>query len=413
MKPLVYLQEDQVDLLFRGTGKTGKAFNGFAIGIDNFTVFHVCTDLTVQIPVGKAIDAFIIILPTAESLLKSKSLIPQYIPNMNEDNLSLIIFLIIDKNVLKHRCFVVKKLEINECDVKFIPVKSDLYSRSKGLLETEILAQKKVGIVGLGSGGSAIAIELAKAGVGKFVLIDFDRLELCNIARHICGINDLGRLKTFAVRDAILQKNPHAEIETLEIDVNQYQNECSIALSKTDIIVGASDNDRSRFFLNEIALRNKTPAIFGRALTRATGGDVLRVRPFQGPCYSCLYSQNVRNEGSDDEEISQEKQAKALMPEYTSEKDLKAVVQVGLSSDIAPISIMMVKLALVELSRGLSSGIKSLEDDLIADFYIWANRRENIYEKWNKLEYNFDKPTILRWYGAKVKRDPNCMVCGQ
>jgi hypothetical protein len=29
------------------------------------------------------------------------------------------------------------------------------------------------------------------------------------------------------------------------------------------------------------------------------------VRPYQGPCYSCLYSQNVRREGSEDEEISQ------------------------------------------------------------------------------------------------------------
>jgi len=71
----------------------------------------------------------------------------------------------------------------------------------------------------------------------------------------------------------------------------------------------------------------------------------------------------------------------------------------------------MVKLALVELSRGLQTGITSLEDDLVADFYIWANRRENIYKNWSKLEYGFDKPSILRWYGAKVPRDPTCMVC--
>jgi hypothetical protein len=68
---------------------------------------------------------------------------------------------------------------------------------------------------------------------------------------------------------------------------------------------------------------------------------------------------------------------------------------------------------LVELSKGLNSGIKSLEEDLVADFYIWANRRENLYETWSKLEYNYTKPSILRWYGAKVERDPNCMVCGQ
>jgi len=174
----------------------------------------------------------------------------------------------------------------------------------------------------------------------------------------------------------------------------------------------ASDNDQSRFFLNEIALKYKVPTIFGRAITRAIGGDVLRVRPYVGPCYSCLYSQNVRQEGSDDEEISQEEQAKKMLPDYTSEQEIKTVIQVGLASDIAPISNFMVKLALVELSKGLESGIKSLEEDLVADFYIWANRRENVYESWNKLEFNFNKPSILRWYGAKINKDPNCMVCG-
>jgi hypothetical protein len=72
----------------------------------------------------------------------------------------------------------------------------------------------------------------------------------------------------------------------------------------------------------------------------------------------------------------------------------------------------MVKLALVELSRGLESGISSLEADLEADFYIWANRRDSVYSNWSKLAYNFNVPTILRWYGAKVTRDPNCLVCG-
>jgi hypothetical protein len=80
--------------------------------------------------------------------------------------------------------------------------------------------------------------------------------------------------------------------------------------------------------------------------------------------------------------------------------------------DIVPISNFMVKLALVELSKGLNSGISSLEEDLVSDFYIWANRRDGVYQNWAKLEFNFNKPSILRWYGAKIGRDPKCMVCG-
>jgi molybdopterin/thiamine biosynthesis adenylyltransferase len=364
-------------------------------------------------PPGQRIVCNFICLSSLKELELATSNIPAILSKVGKERKALALFFALDNGTLRHDSYFVDDIGGTiKCQIRFIPEKSDLYSRNKGLLETEALARKKVGIVGLGSGGSPIAIELAKAGVGNFVLIDFDRLELSNVSRHICGINDLGRFKTFAVRDAILQKNPHASITTLEIDVNERRDECILALETADLLACASDNDRSRFFLNEIALKYKIPALFGRAITRATGGDVLRVRPFQGPCYSCLYSQNIRQEGGDDEEISQTEQANALLPEYTSKKDIDAVIQVGLSSDIAPISNFMVKLALVELSRGLDSGIKSLEDDLISDFYIWANRRDRVYENWSKMEFNFNKPSILRWYGARVKRDPNCMVCG-
>ena len=74
-------------------------------------------------------------------------------------------------------------IEGNEITV--IPSRENLYKRNKGLLEVDILANKRVLIIGLGSGGSPIAVELAKAGVGQFALADFDRVELHNLSRHI------------------------------------------------------------------------------------------------------------------------------------------------------------------------------------------------------------------------------------
>ena len=94
------------------------------------------------------------------------------------------------------------------CDeqAQFIPARSELYSRSKGILEVDVLNGKRVMIVGLGSFGSNIAIELAKAGVGHFSLFDFDRVELHNLARHTATIKDLGRLKTNVIAEAIKGK---------------------------------------------------------------------------------------------------------------------------------------------------------------------------------------------------------------
>lgn len=117
-------------------------------------------------------------------------------------------------NRVKSRAFIVDGEQQVEAAVKYVPRRSELYTRSKGLLEVGALEEKKVLIVGLGSGGAPIAVELAKAGVGHFILIDFDRIELHNISRHICGVNELGRLKVNAVKDAILLKNPYAQVET-------------------------------------------------------------------------------------------------------------------------------------------------------------------------------------------------------
>jgi molybdopterin-synthase adenylyltransferase len=294
-------------------------------------------------------------------------------------------------------------------NVNFIPAHCELYSRSTGLLETDVLENCRVGIVGLGSGGSAIAVELAKAGIGNFVLIDYDRLELANVSRHACGISDLGRYKTNAVKDRLLNINPFVRVETAELDINAHRDRTEELLKECNLIIAATDNDRSRFNLNDIALAYGIPTLFGRALTRAVGGDVLRVRP-GGICLGCVFTENFLQSRA--EEVSQFKQAREGQPAYVADADVRATVQVGLSSDIMPIVNMMVKLALVELSRGKPSGISSLEDDTIADFYIWANRREGVYQDWAKLEYGSKLPTVLRWYGAKWDRDPLCSVCG-
>jgi hypothetical protein len=53
-----------------------------------------------------------------------------------------------------------------------------------------------------------------------------------------------------------------------------------------------------------------------------------------------------------------------------------------------------------------------LEEDLIADYFMWANRREKKYKNWEKLEFRANQLSILRWYGVRVPKDSNCLSCG-
>lgn len=83
-----------------------------------------------------------------------------------------------------------------------------------------MLRDSGVAVLGLGSGGSFVARELAKAGIGRFLLLDDDRLEVSNVARHECGLSDVGRLKVNAMRDYILDHNPAAEISTHAVHID-------------------------------------------------------------------------------------------------------------------------------------------------------------------------------------------------
>ena len=91
--------------------------------------------------------------------------------------------------------YVLQNNQWQQTDVRVVPVRAQLFSRFTGLLETDTLSEKRILIIGLGSGGSAIAIGLAQSGVMKFDLVDPDRLEVGNIARHVAGISHVGRFK--------------------------------------------------------------------------------------------------------------------------------------------------------------------------------------------------------------------------
>lgn len=286
----------------------------------------------------------------------------------------------------------------------------DIYSRSAGLIENGALLEKRVLIIGLGSFGSVIAVDLAKAAVGNFALMDFDRLERHNVVRHACYLDDVGRMKTDAVADLILGKNPYAHVDKFPIDMNEDIQTVAREVDRADLVICATDNNASRFNLSKLLLAHPKTCLFGRAVTRAEGGDVFRYRP-GGPCYCCLIGNQWFDMAAEEMTNKESARRNGRIAAYVSEEDADAMIQVGLASDIEPITNLMVKLALVELSRGTDSGISSLESELTYDYYMWANRRERRHKNWSPFPDCANRPTILRWYGAEVKRNPVCSLC--
>ena len=74
-------------------------------------------------------------------------------------------------------------------------------------------AAASVGVAGLGGLGSHIAVLLARLGVGRLVLADFDRVDLTNLHRQHYFLPHLGRYKTEALAEQLKQINPWLDYE--------------------------------------------------------------------------------------------------------------------------------------------------------------------------------------------------------
>jgi len=87
----------------------------------------------------------------------------------------------------------------------------ELYARNPpGSLSR--LQGKVVGIAGAGGLGSNIAVSLLRSGVQRFILADYDRVELSNLNRQHYFLDQVGMEKTAALHQNLLRINPHVEV---------------------------------------------------------------------------------------------------------------------------------------------------------------------------------------------------------
>lgn len=293
--------------------------------------------------------------------------------------------------------------------VVFVDVQPALAERRAGILESTILTGKSVLCVGLGTGGAHAAIELAKCGVGKFIIIDRDRLSVGNVVRHPGGISQVGRLKVNVVRDLIREKNPEAIVETYPLDLSFENKELLRGLiSRADVVVCGTDNRQSKLLVNQLCVEQNVIAVYGGAFRRAYGGQILRVRPKLSPCHQCFIS--AMPDEASNVEISSASDASQI-----AYSDRPVAVEPGLSLDVLPIATMLTKLALLELVADTSSSLRILEKDYTAPWYLWLNRPEpgTPYAALPPLSESSDEMTISRWYGIHFERDSSCPTCGE
>ena len=272
-----------------------------------------------------------------------------------------------------------------------------LFSRVERLFDVEAFQDLSVLIAGCGSGGGQVALQLAMSGVRRFVLVDMDKLEVENVIRHVCGLRYVGWHKTTALADVLRDRNPEVEIKIFDENVLEWAG-LEDQIEQASVVVIGTDNDSSRYRLNEACVKTGTPFTVGRVFTRGIGGEAFIYRGETTGCLACLEGLLERTrfrEGVREIDlVTDEERQKVYDLEIDEIKDSP-----GLSVDIGFIAAFHTRLTLDALGDAAKERPKFMTP-LEQNYFVWGNRTVHPFSK------NFELQRM------SLQPQEDCMVCG-
>lgn len=273
----------------------------------------------------------------------------------------------------------------------------DLFARIRPLFDIGLLADADVLIAGCGSGGGAVALQLVMSGIRHFTIADKDVLGPENVIRHVCGLRHVGMRKVDALADVLRDRNPEVDISPLEGDLMVHESLDAEVARATVVIVG-TDNEPTRYRLNESCVRNRTPFVVGRVFTRGIGGEVFCYRPSESGCLACLeatlertrYREGIR----EIDLVSEEERERMYGMEEAEIKDSP-----GLNVDISFITAFHTRFALDAIACRVPERPRNLYP-IEENYVVWGNRPVHPFTK------NFQLQRFV------VRPQEGCLVCG-
>jgi sulfur carrier protein ThiS adenylyltransferase len=159
------------------------------------------------------------------------------------------------------------------------------------------LSNFRVGIAGAGGLGSNCAVALAKCGVGTLVISDYDIIEESNLNRQYYFTDQIGMLKTIALKDNIHRISPGVNIIIHQKRLDP-QNIPDI-FSGCDVIVEAFDNpEMKQMIIETVQLKMSTiPLVAASGLAGWGKSETIRYRKIDDTLYIC---------GDESSEVSEE-----------------------------------------------------------------------------------------------------------
>ena len=161
----------------------------------------------------------------------------------------------------------------------------------------KVFSSATVAVCGLGGLGSNIAIALARAGIGKLILCDFDRVEITNLHRQQYKASQIGMYKTDALTDILREIAPYIELEAYTERITE--DNAVKHLQGADIICEAFDDAEWKARLANTVLTE----LRGKYLVAASGmaglhdANRIRTRKITSKFYLCGDGESDVSEG--------------------------------------------------------------------------------------------------------------------
>lgn len=249
--------------------------------------------------------------------------------------------------------------EINFNDEQLLHYSRQIMLPHFGIEGQHRLQHAHVVIMGIGGLGSPAAMYLAAAGVGTLTLVDFDIVDNSNLQRQIVhSIDSIGSSKVSSAKATLQKINPETSIHC--IDKQLTAEELEDLISDVSCVVDATDNFATRFLINRACVSQKTALVSAAAIQYEGQISVFDMAKKDSACYACLFSES----GEENTNCSDN----------------------GILAPVVGILGSMQALEAIKLICGIG-------DTLVNRLLI------------------FDA-LALQWRTMKLKKDPNCKVCG-
>ncbi len=178
------------------------------------------------------------------------------------------------------------------------------FSRIENAVDVNLI--KNTHIVGVGAGGAySFYQSMARCGIGKLSVIDFDTVEEANVVRQGYDCSDIGIPKIEALCEHIQRVNGSTIFNGISKNIfDMTEKELDSTFGEADLFLFMTDSFAAQAYGNELALRYKKPAIWGGFYEKSQCAELVFTIPGVTPaCFRCAVSPRYKIQSSSTNEI--------------------------------------------------------------------------------------------------------------